>query len=140
MALMSRTIPSSQVCDEIVQFRSGYSLNFGMVNHVGAAKMRLNFLSSTSSSCPTRTPRCLHAGSASIGCKRRSQFTVAASPPTEDVAVAAEPLTKEDLIGYLASGCKPKEKWRYHLLHLRCICSTYSYLSSTDLIIVTHDI
>jgi hypothetical protein len=37
---------------------------------------------------------------------------VAASPPTEDVAVGAEPLTKQDLVAYLASGCKPKEKWR----------------------------
>ncbi|RVX09084.1 Glutamate--cysteine ligase, chloroplastic [Vitis vinifera] len=33
-------------------------------------------------------------------------------PPTEDAVVATEPLTREDLIGYLASGCKPKEKWR----------------------------
>ncbi|BBH03357.1 glutamate-cysteine ligase [Prunus dulcis] len=33
-------------------------------------------------------------------------------PPTEAAVIAAEPLTKEDLIGYLASGCKPKENWR----------------------------
>lgn len=47
----------------------------------------------------------------------RRQVIVAASPPTEDVVVAAEPLTKEDLIGYLASGCKPKEKWRIGTEH-----------------------
>ncbi|KAL2928065.1 Glutamate--cysteine ligase chloroplastic [Bienertia sinuspersici] len=33
---------------------------------------------------------------------------VAASPPTEDPVVAAEPLTKEDLVEYLLSGCKSK--------------------------------
>jgi len=38
---------------------------------------------------------------------------VAASPPTDDSIVVGEPLTKEDLVGYLASGCKPKESWRY---------------------------
>jgi glutamate--cysteine ligase len=37
---------------------------------------------------------------------------VAASPPLEEVAQMTEPLTKEDLIAYLASGCKPKENWR----------------------------
>jgi glutamate--cysteine ligase len=37
---------------------------------------------------------------------------VAASPPTEEVAQLTEPLTKEDLVAYLASGCKPKENWR----------------------------
>lgn len=37
---------------------------------------------------------------------------VAASPITEDAVVATKPLTKQDLVGHLASGCKPKEKWR----------------------------
>lgn len=41
-------------------------------------------------------------------------MVVAASPPMDDAVVATEPLTKEDLIGYLASGCKPKEKWRFN--------------------------
>jgi glutamate--cysteine ligase len=41
---------------------------------------------------------------------------VAASPPTEAVAVATRPLTKQDLIDYLASGCKTKDKWRYLLI------------------------
>lgn len=44
--------------------------------------------------------------------QRRQMMIVSASPPTEDAVVASEPLTKEDLVGYLASGCKPKEKWR----------------------------
>ncbi|GAB2224590.1 hypothetical protein Droror1_Dr00005352 [Drosera rotundifolia] len=46
------------------------------------------------------------------GSKHGSRLVVAASPPMEDAVVAAEPLTKEDLVSYLASGCKPKEKWR----------------------------
>ncbi|KAF3772174.1 Glutamate--cysteine ligase [Nymphaea thermarum] len=46
------------------------------------------------------------------GRKRLDSTIVAASPPIEDVVVAAEPLTKEDLVSYLSSGCKPKEKWR----------------------------
>lgn len=45
--------------------------------------------------------------------KRGHQLIVAASPPTEEAVVATEPLTREDLIAYLASGCKPKDKWRY---------------------------
>ncbi|KAL6549990.1 glutamate--cysteine ligase [Orobanche minor] len=50
--------------------------------------------------------------------KRRGQWvTVAASPPTEDTVAASEPLTREDLVGYLASGCKPKEKWRIGTEH-----------------------
>lgn len=47
-----------------------------------------------------------------VGSKRGHTVIVAASPPTEDAVVATEPLTKKDLVEYLASGCKPKEKWR----------------------------
>lgn len=36
---------------------------------------------------------------------------VGASPPTEEVAVGAEPLTVHDLAAYLASGCKPQQGW-----------------------------
>ncbi|WZY85433.1 hypothetical protein YC2023_031817 [Brassica napus] len=47
------------------------------------------------------------------------QLIVAASPPTDEAsaAVAAEPLTREDLIAYLASGCKSKDKWRIGTEH-----------------------
>lgn len=51
-----------------------------------------------------------------LGYKRRDRVIVAASPPTEDAVVATEPLTKEDLVAYLASGCKSKEKWRFNFL------------------------
>ncbi|KAK4365378.1 hypothetical protein RND71_016736 [Anisodus tanguticus] len=52
-----------------------------------------------------------------VECRRGGLSIVAASPPTEDAVVAAEPLTKEDLVAYLASGCKSKEKWRIGTEH-----------------------
>ncbi|KAG0473305.1 hypothetical protein HPP92_015162 [Vanilla planifolia] len=51
------------------------------------------------------------------GLGRMRQVTVAASPPAEDTAVLTEPLTKDDLVSYLASGCKSKEKWRIGTEH-----------------------
>nr|XP_029152935.1 glutamate--cysteine ligase, chloroplastic isoform X2 [Arachis hypogaea] len=54
--------------------------------------------------------------SAKKGWRGRSMI-VAASPPTEDAVVAAEPLTKKDLVDYLASGCKTKDKWRIGTEH-----------------------
>lgn len=46
--------------------------------------------------------------------RRRNVGIVAASPPRNDGVVGAgKTLTKQDLVAYLASGCKPKEKWRY---------------------------
>jgi glutamate--cysteine ligase len=43
---------------------------------------------------------------------RRRGGAVAASPPTEEAVQMTEPLTKDDLVAYLVSGCKPKENWR----------------------------
>lgn len=62
-----------------------------------------------------RRTRALHLGVGGSG--RGNRVVVAASPPTEDAAVMTEPLTKEDLVGYLASGCKAKEKWRIGTEH-----------------------
>ncbi|XP_002965328.2 glutamate--cysteine ligase, chloroplastic [Selaginella moellendorffii] len=49
--------------------------------------------------------------------ERRKLGIVAASPPAEETALRAEPLTKLDLVDYLASGCKPKSKWRIGTEH-----------------------
>lgn len=50
--------------------------------------------------------------------KRGNQLIVAASPPpTDEAVVATEPLSREDLIAYLASGCKSKDKWRIGTEH-----------------------
>ncbi|XP_021818959.1 glutamate--cysteine ligase, chloroplastic-like, partial [Prunus avium] len=54
----------------------------------------------------------MHVDNAEVGQRGRRCAIVAASPPTEAAVIAAEPLTKEDLIRYLASGCKTKENWR----------------------------
>jgi len=58
---------------------------------------------------------------------RGGRVIVAASPPTEDAVVVTDPLTKQDLVDYLASGCKPREKWRCHFhvsLFASCLSST----------------
>ncbi|KAF3524911.1 hypothetical protein F2Q69_00049157 [Brassica cretica] len=39
------------------------------------------------------------------------------SDPIEESVVATESLTREDLIAYFASGCKPKQKWRIGTEH-----------------------
>ncbi|XP_066361585.1 glutamate--cysteine ligase A, chloroplastic [Miscanthus floridulus] len=49
--------------------------------------------------------------------RRRRGGAVAASPPTEEAVQMTEPLTKEDLVSYLVSGCKPKENWRIGTEH-----------------------
>ncbi|CAJ1937438.1 unnamed protein product [Sphenostylis stenocarpa] len=58
---------------------------------------------------------------------RGSRVIVAASPPTEDGVVAADPLTKQDLVDYLASGCKSREKWRF-LRSSDCIASANNHI------------
>ncbi|VFQ83959.1 unnamed protein product [Cuscuta campestris] len=67
--------------------------------------------------CSSNRRRGLHLDFSGSGTRRQCKLIVAASPPTEDSATAAEPLTKEDLVGYLASGCKTKEKWRIGTEH-----------------------
>ncbi|TQD79092.1 hypothetical protein C1H46_035349 [Malus baccata] len=60
-----------------------------------------------------RKTKISYAYNAGVGkMKPRPSVIVAASPSTEAAVIATEPRTKEDLIGHLASGCKPKEKWR----------------------------
>lgn len=103
MALFSHVNPSYHI-------RSSHSLVSRATNDTEMGKTKLSLLNSSSASYSYKAVQCLH--SSSLGYKSRSQFIVAASPPTEDVVVATEPLTKEDLVGYLASGCKSKEKWR----------------------------
>ncbi|XP_056174221.1 glutamate--cysteine ligase, chloroplastic [Syzygium oleosum] len=118
MALISNTSPSCKLRNEIMQSRSGYNLVFGTINNVETARTKINCLNFPSSSCcSSKIAHSLRIDDVSGRCKRRRWGIVAASPPTEDVAVATEPLTKEDLVGYLASGCKPKEKWRIGTEH-----------------------
>lgn len=82
--------------------------------------------SSSSSAKPTQILRFDGTGRKLKGA---NLIIVAASPPTEDAMVVAEPLTKEDLVGYLASGCKPKEKWRF-IFYLLLVLSIFSVAPS----------
>ncbi|CAN6567151.1 unnamed protein product [Malus baccata var. baccata] len=67
-----------------------------------------------------RKTQILHvAGNLDEGQKRWRSVIVNARPPSEAAAVSTDPLTKEDLIGYFASGCKPKENWRIGIEHER---------------------
>lgn len=50
--------------------------------------------------------------------RTRRGGAVAASPPTEEAVQMTEPLTKDDLVAYLVSGCKPKENWRSEAVHM----------------------
>lgn len=49
--------------------------------------------------------------------RRQKPSFVTASAPAEEVAVAAEPLTKQDLIDFISSGSKPKHEWRIGTEH-----------------------
>ncbi|XP_062027807.1 glutamate--cysteine ligase, chloroplastic-like [Rosa rugosa] len=72
-----------------------------------------------STTTTTRKIQVLHVENVAGQKRGRKSAIVAASPFTEDAVVATKPLMKEDLVGYLASGCKPKEKWRIGMEHER---------------------
>ncbi|XP_057443737.1 glutamate--cysteine ligase, chloroplastic-like [Lotus japonicus] len=53
-----------------------------------------------------------------VRCRRGKRFIVATGPAIEAPQyIATEPLTKDDLVNYFVSGCKPKEKWRIGTEH-----------------------
>lgn len=85
-------------------------------NSVDALKMKDTRVSFPSSLL-NRTRTTLRLNLDSSGIQHKRGHFVAASPPTEDAVIATEPLTKEDLVTYLASGCKTKEKWRIGTEH-----------------------
>jgi len=60
---------------------------------------------------PSARPRALVPADSG---RRRRLAVAAASPLVEEAvrATEAEPITKEDLVAYLASGCKPRSDWR----------------------------
>lgn len=119
MVLMSQTspshairTPSHAIRTEVLQFKSGYASLFSGAKNTNAFRhLASNVAFPWNSSKTTRNMRVDAIGERF---KRGSKLIVAASPPTEDAVVATEPLTKEDLVGYLASGCKPKENWRFY--------------------------
>ncbi|KAF6162207.1 hypothetical protein GIB67_008336 [Kingdonia uniflora] len=102
MALISQTGSFYCVCSEILRCK---------IEQIGGFNMPSSFVDLSTENIPGKSR--LNG----LGRKRRYHLTVAASPPTEDALVVTEPLTKEDLVNYLASGCKPKEKFRIGTEH-----------------------
>lgn len=47
-----------------------------------------------------------------IRCREQRVNIVATGPAIDHAPVIAKPLTKDDLIDYFVSGCKPKHNWR----------------------------
>ncbi|KAK3005758.1 hypothetical protein RJ639_017570 [Escallonia herrerae] len=118
MALISQAGASYCIRSESVQCKAGYNGSFSVVYNMEVSKTKGTGIALPS--VPWISPKAtqsLHLEGAGVGRKRGDQVIVAASPPTEDAVIATEPLTKEDLVGYLASGCKPKEKWRIGTEH-----------------------
>ncbi|GAA0148862.1 ligase [Lithospermum erythrorhizon] len=114
MSLMSQTGSSYYISNELGQCKGGYAMPYT----AGASKVKeVRFGLCFSSVESSKATQSLYADGARIGSRRGNKSIVAASPPTEDAVVAADPLTKQDLIDYLASGCKSKEKWRIGTEH-----------------------
>lgn len=113
MALLSQVGPSHCIRLENIKCMVDYSSVSNVGNSVDASKMKDTRVSFPSSPLKrTRTTLRLNLDSSDVRYKRGHR--VAASPPTEDAVIDTEPLTKEDLVAYLASGCKTKEKWRFN--------------------------
>lgn len=114
MALMSQG-GSYCIQSDLARCKTAHGAVYSFSNNGEGSRIKevfsgLNFSPLSSSKATTG----LHLGGMGKKLKQGNQMIVAASPPTEDAVIAAEPLTKEDLVGYLASGCKPKEKWRFN--------------------------
>ncbi|XVF52895.1 hypothetical protein PTKIN_Ptkin05aG0055100 [Pterospermum kingtungense] len=119
MALVSKACPSYCIRSDVARGRTSLTVAFGAVDNVEATTMKEKSVSFYSLSCNNpKIAKVFPLETVGFRSKRRNSVTVAASPPTEDDAVIAkEPLTKEDLVGYLASGCKAKENWRIGTEH-----------------------
>lgn len=109
MALMSHPGSSHSIHSKIIQCKIRHNGVNSFANTVDSARM----LSPSWSSLKVKPS--LSSVGIGLGSRHGRQVAVAASPPTEDAVISTEPLTKEDLVGYLASGCKPKENWRLKL-------------------------
>nr|KJB37542.1 hypothetical protein B456_006G209400 [Gossypium raimondii] len=118
MALVSKAGSSYCIRSDITRGRTGQNVAFGVVNNVEAPIMKEKSIKISSLSCKNaRVAQFFPLETVGFRSKGRNSVIVAASPPTEDALIAIEPLTKQDLVGYLASGCKSKEKWRIGTEH-----------------------
>ncbi|KAL0312598.1 UNVERIFIED_CONTAM: Glutamate--cysteine ligase, chloroplastic [Sesamum radiatum] len=118
MALMSYSGSSHCIHSETTQCKSRYNGVNSFADKVEAAKTKgIIFGFRPASWSSLKATKGWSLDGSEVGQRRGHWVTVAASPPTEDAVIATEPLTKEELVGYLASGCKPKEKWRIGTEH-----------------------
>ncbi|VFQ83958.1 unnamed protein product [Cuscuta campestris] len=106
------------------RFGSSYSMHCEMIECCSVMKNKgmlktnetsVGFCSSSLSF--SKRMQQVHLGCGGGGSMRGYRLIVAASPATEDLVRTTEPLMKEDLVGYLASGCKTKENWRIGTEH-----------------------
>lgn len=109
---MSQAGSSQYIHYKIIQCKVRYNVVRSIASNMAESKKKEFFGSGRSSWNSLKVIRNMNLDGVVIGGRRGNQIIVFASPPTEDAVIATEPLTKEDLVGYLASGCKPKEKWR----------------------------
>ncbi|CAK9141886.1 unnamed protein product [Ilex paraguariensis] len=117
MALISQASPSYCIHSER-QCKAGNMVVYSVRNFMDTSKMKENSIGLPALPWnSSKTVQSLHIDGVRLGGRRGHGVIVAASPPTEEAVIAAEPLTKEDLVGYLTSGCKPKEKWRIGTEH-----------------------
>ncbi|KAK4389288.1 Glutamate--cysteine ligase, chloroplastic [Sesamum angolense] len=118
MALMSYSGSSHCIHSETTQCKSRYNGVNSFADKMEAAKTKgIIFGFRPASWSSLKATKGWSLDGSQVGHRRGHWVTVAASPPTEDAVIATEPLTKEELVGYLASGCKPKEKWRIGTEH-----------------------
>ncbi|CAI9772693.1 unnamed protein product [Fraxinus pennsylvanica] len=118
MAVMFQTGSSHRMHFDSIQCKVRLNGIHSIANSVKALKTKGIFLGISPSSWNSlKATKSLNLDAVEVQFKRGHQVIVAASPPTEDAVVASEPLTKEDLVGYLFSGCKPKENWRIGTEH-----------------------
>lgn len=114
---------------EMIRCKVGNNAVFSTRHKFDASHVKKTSVSFSSLSCDSarKIQISLKRNFAVAGFKRGHTVIVAASPPTDDTVVVTEPLTKKDLVEYLASGCKPKEKWR-SLFYFILICFLVSHV------------
>ncbi|XP_020539645.1 glutamate--cysteine ligase, chloroplastic [Jatropha curcas] len=118
MTLVSQAGISYYIPTEIPRSKTSQNVVFGVVNSIEASKPKEMYTRFSSLSYNSiKMSRISTSENSWLRSKRGNQVIVAASPPIEDAVIATEPLTKEDLVGYLASGCKSKEQWRIGTEH-----------------------
>ncbi|CAA3017486.1 glutamate--cysteine ligase, chloroplastic [Olea europaea subsp. europaea] len=118
MAVMPQTGSSHCMHFDTIQCKVRLNGIHSIANTVEASKTKeISFGICPSSWNSFKATKSLNLNAVEVQYKRGYQVIVAASPPTDDAVIATEPLTKEDLVDYLVSGCKPKENWRIGTEH-----------------------